>query len=750
MPGVQTGETYSAGSIERPEDITGANKSEGKISAKYLLEEYELSCKRFQDWEQASSDIVRRYQSISRMVQRGKKHVHNVLFSNVETQRPSLYSDKPIPNVRRRFADKDPVARRISEMTERALSFTLDDYDFDGVASDIVLDFLLVGRPTARIRYSPEFKEVPEEIEDLDMQEGMVIPEDAEYDEEREVHFIRYEAYDELDSEKVTCELVQWDRFKHGSGRVWEEVDWCSFDHYFTREEFEENFPKYPKKKADELKFVDSHEGSKYNREGKTVYDAKKDATVLKQIKIVEFWHRPTKKIYFVAESNGLTVKEEDDKMGLKNFFPVPKPIFTVESTSDLIPVPDFLTYKDQADELDKLTQRIQKVVSAIKARGVYDPSLGLERLFQEDDNKLVPANQASKFYELGGLQNAIWMLPIEKYAEVLDRLYQAREATKLIIYEITGISDIMRGATDPRETKGAQAIKSQWGSTRIKRKQFLVEKYFRDILRMKAEIICTKFDPETIEKMTGLKFQVDGPPDPKTGEPSVISPKEETITLMQDDVIRSYRVDVETDSTVAGMMQSDQQNITRLLQGIATYVQGMSGAVMSGYIPQKSASKILLAGIRRFKFGREVEDAIEAIGDQPPPDQNKPDPEVEKQKALLEIKKEELELKKQEMQMKAEIRKMESQSKVQISQQEAQSEMQMSMQEMKAEMDLEREKAMTEMQLEREKMKAEIAMDYEEMRAKINIEEQKAIAMASIARTKAENTPKKENGNVS
>tara|TARA_R110002167_G_scaffold3603_1_gene17429 strand:+ start:61 stop:855 length:795 start_codon:yes stop_codon:yes gene_type:complete len=254
----------------------------------------------------------------------------------------------------------------------------------------------------------------------------------------------------------------------------------------------------------------------------------------------------------------------------------------------------------------------------------------------------------------------------------------------------------------------------------------------------MKAEIIATKFSPETVEKMTGLSFDVEGEVDPKTGQRQMLSSREETIAVMQDDVTRNYRIDVETDSTIAGMLEADQQNITRLLQGIAQYVQGMGSAVGSGFIPPKSATQILLAGIRKFKFGREVEDAIEAIGDQPPPDQNKPDPEIEKQKALLEIKKEELAMKQQEMQMKMQMKQQESQAGLQIDQMGAQADMQMNMQEMKAQMDLERQKAMNEMQLEREKMKAEIAMDYEEMRAKLQIEGEKANGMIQIARAKS------------
>ena len=40
-----------------------------------------------------------------------------------------------------------------------------------------------------------------------------------------------------------------------------------------------------------------------------------------------------------------------------------------------------------------------------------------------------------------GGLQNHIWMVPIEIWMQALEKLYLAREQQKQAIYEIMGIS---------------------------------------------------------------------------------------------------------------------------------------------------------------------------------------------------------------------------------------------------------------------------------------------------------------------
>jgi hypothetical protein len=45
------------------------------------------------------------------------------------------------------------------------------------------------------------------------------------------------------------------------------------------------------------------------------------------------------------------------------------------------------------------------------------------------------------------------------------------------MIYEVTGISDIVRGQGNAQETATAQEIKSQWGSLRIRKLQKQIER---------------------------------------------------------------------------------------------------------------------------------------------------------------------------------------------------------------------------------------------------------------------------------
>ena len=60
-----------------------------------------------------------------------------------------------------------------------------------------------------------------------------------------------------------------------------------------------------------------------------------------------------------------------------------------------------------------------------------------------------------------------------------------------------------MRGATDPQETLGAQELKSQYGSTRIRDKQSELVRCARDLVEITTEIITEKFNPVTMIEMS-------------------------------------------------------------------------------------------------------------------------------------------------------------------------------------------------------------------------------------------------------
>jgi hypothetical protein len=328
--------------------------------------------------------------------------------------------------------------------------------------------------------------------------------------------------------------------------------------------------------------------------------------------------------------------------------------------------------------ELNQLTRRIKNVARAIKAKGVYDGGLGpdIKKLLEADDNEFVPAETPSSLAADKGFQNAIWFMPIEQLIVVLTQLYQARDACKQTIFEITGISDILRGATQASETATAQTIKNQWGTLRLKRSQKEVARYARDLLRLMLELAATKFSEETWAKMTGLPYllaaqvqqlqmtmqmlQGQGPsPQLQQLQQQSQQPQwGQVLAVLRDDVLRSYKVDIETNSTVEPEATEDQKQISELFTAIGQFLNGVGPLVAKGVLPFQVAQTMLLTIVRRFRFGTEIEEQILQM--QAPKPEEDGDQGAAQQQAMQDQQK----LMQQQMQMQQQSQEMDLKAK--------------------------------------------------------------------------------------
>lgn len=585
--------------LERPSDI---EKNPAGVVRRWLLE-LKLADKRESEWRKKSEKVLKRYRQ-----EEAKKHSFNILWSNTETLRPAVYNSLPKPDVRRRFKDEDPIGKACAEVLSRSIEYGLDTTDFNSQITFSVLDMLLPGRGVARVRYVPSLTQVGE-------------PEEAEIHEPAGEN-LQGET-EELQWEQCPIEHVSWDDFRIGPGKEWSEIPWIAFRHRLTREELEAQFPECGSEV--ELDAVDDLD---VKAEDDGVQNAFKTAEVW------EIWHKEDKKVLFVATGyKAKPMKEVDDPLNLIDFWPVPRPLYAIEDGTSMVPIPLYEMYKEQADELDTITRRLNIITRGLKLRGVYDSTISeISQVMRGEDNDLIPASNVTALLERGGLEKAIWMMPIDQAAQVLVILTQQRESVKQIIYEITGISDILRGSSNAAETATAQQIKAQWGSNRLKKMQAEVARFVRDLIRIQAEIIGEKFQPETLMTMTGIKLpsaqekqqammayqqkaamaqqQGQQPPPPPENIPSW----EEVIQVLRDDKLRTFKVDVETDSTVAASIETDMNALRDVLTSVVQLVQGFGPAVQMGAMPIEAVKEMILAVTRRAKLGNAVEDALDKI----------------------------------------------------------------------------------------------------------------------------------------
>ena len=116
----------------------------------------------------------------------------------------------------------------------------------------------------------------------------------------------------------------------------------------------------------------------------------------------------------------------------------------------------------------------------------------------------LVPISNWAAF---GGSKEVIIWMPIDMIAQTITSVIAVRKQIIEDIYQIMGLSDIMRGATDPGETLGAQQLKSQYGSVRIRDKQGEMVRVARDIEEITAEIMCSEFAFDTLMEMSQMEI---------------------------------------------------------------------------------------------------------------------------------------------------------------------------------------------------------------------------------------------------
>jgi len=504
-----------------------AAKDGDGYSARDWLLQIKLAEHRNEKWEKRCKKIVKRYrnQHIDDSSDKGSgTSGMNVLWSNVETLQPSIYGREPVPIAERRFLDKDVTGRVASQILERSMRYEMGDCGFHDSVEQCVKDYLLVGRGVAWMRFKPIIGQDTSLADrgDDDLNGAMGDPDETKPDpgvnaEDRDGE----EQTEQTPQEKllaagIEVDYVHWTDFFTSKARFWKENEWVARRLYPSRDDLISDFGE---EIGEAVPLEMSPEQDEIKAAGAAIDNAPDS---MRKAIVFEIWHKPTRKVYTVAKGFDKFLEEpREDPLNLEGFWPCPKPLFATMTNDTLEPVPDYLEYQDQALQIDELTNRISLLTKALKVAGVYDAAnKQLARLLDEgNENKLIAVPNWSSLSEKGGLAQAISFVPIKEIADVLMGLVQARDKVKEDMFEITGLSDVIRGQADPRETAEAVATKGRWGSLRLQARQQAVARFCRDIIRMMGEIIAEHYPPELMVNVSGAMFD-DGIGGPAPEEP--------------------------------------------------------------------------------------------------------------------------------------------------------------------------------------------------------------------------------------
>jgi hypothetical protein len=620
-------------------------------------------------WCKRGKKIVKRYRDDRTQSFTSKRY--NVLWSNIQTMLPALYGRTPRAQVERRWKDKDPVARTASTILERALQYEIDNNsDFDHSIKLAVMDRLLPGRGVAWVRF--ESKSV-----DIIQSSPMESPEGEYSDEAQQPSY--GEQTPEMNVETTPVDYVYWEDFRCTPARTWEEVTWCARRVYMSKEEVVKRF-------GEEFKDINlTHVPQGLDDMLKSGF-SKSDAEAMKKAEIWEIWDKTSECVYWVAEGEDKLLDHKNDPYGLDNFWPLPRPLFATQTTETLVPVPDYVLYQDQADEIDKLTNRISLLIEAVKVVGVYDASqAGIQRMLTEGfDNQLIPVDSWAAFSEKGGVKGTIDFLPLDQTIQALNQCYQAREQAKQVVYDVTGLSDIIRGSSVASETATAQQIKGQYASMRLKRMQMDVAVFASELLRIKAQLMCDLYSPENLIQMSGIMGTDDAPY------------AEQAIQLMKSEPARSFRIEVASDSLVEMDEQAEKASRTEFMTAFGTTMR--DALPMAQQVPEMAPliGEVLQFVVRTFKGGRSLESALETTIEKmnAPKEPQGPSPEQQQAEAMQQMEQAKMQQTMQAEQMKLQsaqqMEQMKAQTTAQVEQFKA--EQAMMLEQMKQQAETERQ----------------------------------------------------------
>lgn len=563
--------------------------------------EIEAAKKEMQKFQDDADKITRRY--LDKRDEWGKEESRvNLFWSSMKVLLSLLYARPPKASVARAFLDaEDDQARVAGQIMQRLLNRSFDDNvsNWDSAIRQGIEDWLVVGMGQVWLRY-----EVETALETLPAQTDPLTG--AELAPEQTI--------ERIVSEDAPCDYVYWKDFFYSPARTWEEVRWVARRVYMTRDQL---IARFGEKIGRTVSLQTTQKSSQNDQAPK--YDPWARAEVF------EIWNKEDKKVIWWAKGSEVILDVKDDPLQLDGFFPCPKPLAANLTSSNFMPRADYIFAQDQFNELDELNTRITWLTRAAKVVGVYDKAAdGIQRMFsQAAENQLIPVDNWAMFAESGGIKGKVDWVPIEAVVNAIDRLRQYRADKTMQIYEVLGISDVMRGSSKASETATAQQIKAQFGSTRVQLSQFYIAEWITHALRIKAEVISRHFQPQTIAERSNILRT----PDAQFAQAA--------IELIKNEALTDYRITVEADSMAAMDWAAERDAAVQFMQGLGAFISQVAPVAQNTPGAGPYLLRLMQWAVSKFRVSGEIETVLDqAVGamnqqlstpPQPPP----PDPKI-------------------------------------------------------------------------------------------------------------------------
>lgn len=549
-------------------------------SNEHWIKELDAATKEMRKFWERGRRVVKKFMDESEPASQGFQQVinvdkYNVFWANVGVLKSALYANAPKPVVKREFDDhQDQVGRVASQIMERLLSQPFEhlESETNDVFKQVVEDRLIPGLGQIWLRYEPEIEEIELEAEITDKKKRVI----------KEAVTAQ-----QIVNEEVETDYVYWEDFLWSPARTWKEVRWVARRVFMDRKEFTKRFGA---DKAGRVSWTNKPNKEKSDR-------VTPENLAVKKTEVFEIWDKPTRTVIFLSRSCTTLLETTGDPLEIHGFFPCPKPLTATTTTSSTIPKADYLMVQSQYRRLDNLTMRIGMLENAIQASGVYDKAnKELGQLLSGNMNKMIPVDNWAMFAEKGGIKGVLDWFPLDMIVDALDKLRDLKAEAKGELYELTGISDIMRGTSAPRETATAQGLKAQYSSARLQFIQGEVAEFVQSVLRIKGDIICKHFQPENIIKNSLINLTPDADLAPQA------------VQLLKDTWNRHYRVVIYADTLSIPDYNAERQGRTEFIGAMGQYISQIVPLVQMEPAAGPFLMQILQWGVASFRSAQSIE----------------------------------------------------------------------------------------------------------------------------------------------
>lgn len=543
-------------------------KYQTEAEQQFWMDEIESARKEREQYDKQATETIKRFSDQRGTTDSGS--YFNIFYANTELKLGALYARTPKPDIKRRFNDADDdVSRVAANILQRNITYELEQNNFDATFKQILFDRLVPGFGVGWLRFE-------QDEQDFDAN-GMPLPAD----------------------QLAAIDYVAWNDFVYAPCRVWSECRWVARRIPMTRSAVVARFrDSVDPEVINTLNFA----ASKRETDQKNKLGPRNQTS--KTVDVMEIWDKERRLVFWITEGSEVPLDVRQDTNEFPDFFPTPLPPLGRYDTSNTIPVSDYHLSQDQYRELDDLNNRCSKLTKALQLRWVYDAgNTELAELYSTGGEfQGIPVkNWAQLQTEKGGIRGAIEFAPLDEIAATYQKLSMARDLVKNQIYEIEGISDILRGAATPYETAAATSTKAAYASSRIGIAQHDVARYIERLLSLKAHMICRFYTPETILSRCGIPPQAD---QQYVGA---------ALQLLKNDQMRGFRLEVSVDSIQLPNWDQEKRERNELIQAVTALMGQGLPAVQQNPSLAPMLLTLIKFGVAGYKGAKDIEGMLDS-----------------------------------------------------------------------------------------------------------------------------------------